>query len=501
MLATTSLGASWSSVAPDLGEKAAADRINAVGPKIVFASKEAMWRGVTTDVVAKVKALDLPSVDKILVCDDDKTTDVPPPLTFERGPFDRPVYVMFSSGTTGPPKCLVQGFGATLMHAKEGAYQMDIQKETAFWYTSTSWMMWNWLIGVSLSLKGTGVLYDGDPFMRDLFQLANETNVSVFGASAGYYAAVELQEKPIPECPSLKVLGSTGSPCAIRTFDWAAKTFGPDVALVSTSGGTDLNGSLCTGNPWLPVRAGSLQSAGLGLDVDVRDAETGLTSREPGNAGELVVLSAFPSAPLYFKNDDPDHTTYRGSYFDANFGENIWRHGDWVERDDFGGFVIHGRSDATLNAGGVRIGSAEIYNALDAIVDVNACLVVPQPIVRDGRPDSRVILFLANPDMSDEIEPPQDVVDRVKTTLRTTASPRHVPAAIAYCPEIPVTTNGKKVEVAVARALAGRPVTERGALRNPSALDFFVHVRPHLDAIARAQAQRRPSTSPPPSTS
>jgi len=539
MLAATSLGASWCSVSADFGEKAILDRLAQVQPVALFAATASRYRGARRPV-----ALGLGELRSIRRCVALGEEEAPAawgatPLReygvsrgasrpeYARGGFDREVYVMFSSGTTGRPKCLAQGIGATLGHAKEGAYHMDLRPgDRSFWYTTCGWMMWNYVVGAALSTGGAVCLYSGDPLWRGgshLFTVA--ADCALFGSSARHLAAASTTVDDLSFMTRLRVLGSTGSPCAAATFDWAAR-LAPGVPLVSTSGGTEINGSFATGNPWLPVRSETLQSAGLGLDVVVRDP-TGALDCAPGEPGELACASPFPSAPLYLLGDDPHATAYRAAYFQRDFADGaVWRHGDWCLRDAAGGFLIFGRSDATLNPGGVRIGTSDIYNLLDNADDA---LVAASPFVAPdgGAPDVRVVLFLKAPDdataaaldaalAADDADallrlarPPDALVSAIVDKLRTEASPRHVPAAFAWCPRIPVTHNGKKLEVAVNRALALDDPADPAAVArlkasvasDPAALDFFLAIAPRIPDLLWRRRRRRADPPPVPSSS
>ncbi|KAJ1455181.1 hypothetical protein M885DRAFT_520441 [Pelagophyceae sp. CCMP2097] len=526
MLAATALGATWSSVSPDFGEVGCLDRLRQVAPKVLFVTDRYVYRGNEYDVFGKLASFNagdvaaaLPSVERCVALSyDDGPLPAPSAKLpaawrvegeanyaapfhektqpeYSRGPFEAEVYVMFSSGTTGAPKCIVQGPGVALNQAKEAALHMDLRAgDVAFWHTTTGWMMWNWVVGASLTTGGTALLYDGDAAygnLQRLWDVAAEAKVSLFGGSARYFGACAAADfAPPAALNGLRTVGSTGSPASPETFRWLGR-HRPGVPLVSMSGGTDLNGSFFTGCPWLEVREEVLQCRGLGLDADVF-SDDGMSRAEPGLRGELGCGAAFPCAPLRFLGDDSEGTKYRASYFDFNFGASrIWKHGDFCERDDSDGFVILGRSDATLNPGGVRIGTAEIYRALDQLrrsQNFGEAVVVGMPYTHDdGSPDVRVVLFLqtgATGDVAAALALPEALVAALKQGIRRLCSPRHVPALICGCPEIPTTTNGKIVEMAVARALARRPISNRGALANPNALDFFEAALPHLEALA-----------------
>lgn len=370
-------------------------------------------------------------------------------------------------------------------------------------------MMWNWLVGAALATGGAATLYDGDPLYGGasrLFQVA-ASDCALFGTSAGHLAACSSQVPELSMMRRLRVVGSTGSPCAASTFEWARRAFPNNVPLVSTSGGTDLNGSFATGCPWLPVRSETLQCAGLGLDVQIRDDHAGDSINGTGEPGELACAKPFPSAPLYLVGDDFSASRYRAAYFPPNFARGlVWRHGDWAHRDEEGGFVIHGRSDATLNPGGVRIGTADIYNAIEKHDDV---LVAGQAYkTPHGATDVRVVLFFVAPNSAAVADlltavasrdtetlvrlarPPQAFIADIVRRIRAKASPRHVPAAVCWCPKIPVTTNGKKMEIAVNRALAAdrndAATAERikeSVVGDPQCLDFFFAIAPHIPKL------------------
>lgn len=550
MLAATSLGASWSSVSPDFGEKGCLDRLAQVKPKVLFVSDRYSYRGKVHDILGKVasfSSLDtaLDSVERCVVLpygdvggvENDMLAlpawwNVVPAesyvaesnrsVSYARGGFDVPSYVMFSSGTTGAPKCIVQGPGVALNHAKEGALHMDVRAgERVLWYTTTGWMMWNWLLGAALTNGAGAVLWDSDAtysgFSQSkatdaLFEVADRAGVHVLGGSARYYGACAAEEIDLPDLKNLKGVGSTGSPCPPSAYAWLEKAK-PGVPLYSTSGGTDLNGSFNTGNPWLPVYSGELACAGLGLDVAILD-DDGAAAVPAGAQGELSCKSAFPCAPLKFLGDDAAGSKYRSSYFDDDFaGGTIWKHGDWAEPTAAGGVVIHGRSDATLNPGGVRIGTAEIYNAIEPLLKDSAALedslVSAEPFVfsRAGSEvaDVRVVLFLQTADAdaaaalaaaaAAAAADPSDanvaallaaatvdaaVVRDLKKIIRERGSPRHVPAIVALAPDIPKTNNGKKVEMAVMNALKGKAVSNRGSIANAACIDFYEAIKPHL---------------------
>jgi acetoacetyl-CoA synthetase len=394
-------------------------------------------------------------------------------LTFAQLPFDHPLYIMYSSGTTGLPKCMVQSVGGILLHQmKELVLHTDLSRDdTIFYFTTCGWMMWNWLV-CALSTGATLVLFDGNPFHPDpgaLWELAAEEGITVFGTSAGYIAALQASGvKPGAryDLTRLRAVLSTGSPLSIEGFEFVYDHIKQDLQLASISGGTDLNGCFALGNPMGPVYAGELQCRGLGMKVEAFDE-----SGKPviGRQGELVCAAAFPSMPIYFWND-PDQEKYHKAYFDVYPG--IWRHGDYITITARGGVIMHGRSDATLNPGGVRIGTAEIYRQIDPIEEIVDCVVVGQ----QWKNDVRVILFV-------QMAPGQELTDalkyRLRATIRANASPRHVPAKIIAVPDIPYTLNMKKVELAVRKVIHGEPVTNKDALRNPEALDHYAD-RPEL---------------------
>ena len=490
MLAANSLGAVWSSCSPDFGIKGVLDRFGQIEPKVLFISDGYWFKGralATIPRVAKILA-QLPSVQRTVVVPyTGEAVDLDllphavtfdaflpsgecPPLVFEQLPFDHPLYIMYSSGTTGLPKCMVQSAGGILLHhLKELRLHTDLRREDViFYFTTCGWMMWNWLTS-SLAVGATLVLFDGNPFHPHpgaLWDLAQEVDMTVFGTSAGYLAALQnagYAPNANHRLPHLRAVLSTGSPLSKEGFEFVYDQIKSDVQLASISGGTDLNGCFALGNPFSSVYAGELQGRGLAMDVHAFD-ESGrpVINRK----GELVCTAPFPSMPIYFW-DDADGRKYHAAYFDVY--PNVWRHGDYIEINDRGGVTIYGRSDATLNPGGVRIGTAEIYRQLEQMEAIEDSIVVGQA----WRNDVRVVLFVK---LSQGISLDEDLQQQVRTSIRTGVSPRHVPAKIVAVPDIPYTLNMKKVELAVKKTIEGDPVTNKDALRNPEALEHYANL-------------------------
>lgn len=487
MLAATSIGAVWSSCSPDFGVKGVLDRFGQIKPKILFTADGYWFKGKRYSSIEVISDIvkELPTVEKIVVVPYTEenpgisnlpnsvlyhefiSTEKNTSVEFEQLPFDHPLYIMYSSGTTGLPKCLVQSAGGILIHhLKELILHTDLKRDDViFFFTTCGWMMWNWLTS-SLATGASLVLFDGNPFYpgpETLWELAQDINMTVFGTSAGYISALQntgLKPREQYNLNSLKAILSTGSPLSVEGFEFVYSNIKDDIQLASISGGTDLNACFALGNPMGPVYAGELQCRGLAMKVEAfDDAGKPLVNQK----GELVCTAPFPSMPIYFW-DDPNGEKYHSAYFDIYPG--VWRHGDFIEINERGGVVISGRSDATLNPGGVRLGTADIYSVVEQMDEVEDSLAIGQ----NWKNDIRVLLFvkLATGAALDE-----ELTGKIKSRIRREASPRHVPAKIISVPDIPYTLNMKKVELAVKKIVQGEVVLNREALRNPESLDYF----------------------------
>ena len=497
MLAAASIGAIWSSCSPDFGVQGVLDRFGQIEPKILFGTDGYFYNGKTIELIDRLVeiAKRLPSVQKVIVVPYTRSDpgigaipnsaivhDFMAPfaaraIEFEPLPFDHPLYILYSSGTTGAPKCIVHGAGGTLLqHLKEHVLHADIKRDDRmFYFTTCGWMMWNWLAS-GLAAGCAILLYDGSPFVRNgniLFDFADAAGMTIFGTSAKFIDALAkagMKPAQTHRLDRLRVMMSTGSPLAPEGFDYVYQNVKRDLNLASISGGTDIISTFVLGNPLLPVWRGEIQCRGLGMKVEVYN-EDGKPVR--GEKGELVCSAPFPSMPVGFWND-ADGAKYHAAYFDKF--PNVWCHGDYVELTAHDGMIIYGRSDAVLNPGGVRIGTAEIYRQVEQLDEVVESLVIGQDWPPERPNDVRVMLFVR---LREGLTLDQALTDKIKLHIRTNATPRHVPAKVVQVADIPRTKSGKIVELAVRNVVHGRPVRNLEALANPEALELF-RDRPEL---------------------
>lgn len=486
-LAASSLGAIWSSASPDFGVQGVVDRFGQIKPKLLITVDGYFYNGKIIDVLGKVKDIQ-PQLDGLVhtivvpfagsdigldtLPDTQRAADfiakyTPTDIEFTRVAFNHPLFIMFSSGTTGAPKCIVHGHGGTLLqHLKEHQLQSDIRPDDkVFYFTTCGWMMWNWLMSV-LASNATLLLFDGSPFYPDghvLWDYTSKHGCSLFGTSAKYIEAMKINNlapKDTHDLSNLRAMASTGSPLVPSSFDYVYENIKSDLHLASISGGTDIVSCFMLGNPVSPVYKGDIQCAGLGMALDVFDDDGKIVR---GGSGELVCTQPFPSMPVSFWNDE-DGARYRSAYFDRF--DNIWCHGDWVEKTKMNGFIIHGRSDATLNPGGVRIGTSEIYGEVEKIPEILDCVAIGQ----DWNEDVRIILFVI---LNDGCALDDDLIKVIKGQIRKGASPRHVPAKIIAVIDIPRTKSGKITEISVRDVVMGRVVKNVEALANPESLALY----------------------------
>jgi len=487
MLAAASIGAIWSSCSPDFGARGVIDRFGQIGPRVLFAADGYYYNGKAHDSLARIAEFlpELKTVERVIVFPYTRESpdlsalpeavmlpdliDQYPPrdIPFAELPFNHPLFIMFSSGTTGVPKCIVHGAGGTLLqHLKEHRLQSDVhQGDRVLYFTTCGWMMWNWLI-TALASEATLLLYDGSPFHPSgniLFDYAQAERCTFFGTSAKFVdACSKAGLRPIDthDLSALRTIASTGSPLVAESFDYVYDAIKKDVCLSSISGGTDIISCFVLGNPIGPVWRGEIQARGLGMAVEVWD-DDGRSRR--GQKGELVCTLPFPSMPISFW-DDEDDRKYRAAYFDKF--PNVWCHGDYIELTEHDGVIVYGRSDATLNPGGVRIGTAEIYRQVEQLPEIEESLVIDQ----EWQGDTRIVLFVR---LRPGLALDEALTQKVKTQIRANTTPRHVPAKIVQVADIPRTKSGKIVELAVRNIVHGRPVKNREALANPEALDLY----------------------------
>jgi len=489
MLATTALGGIWASCSPDFGVPGILDRFHQIQPKFLIVADYYLYRGKHHKITEKLGAVQkgLSSLEETIVFSygGEKTPEIPPHATpwsslleayhpqdivFDRFPFNTPAFIMFSSGTTGVPKCILHGAGGTLLqHLKEHQLHSDIREhDRVFYFTTCGWMMWNWQVS-ALASGATLLLYDGSPAWPNihiLFDYAEQEKMTLFGASAKYISALQNEgASPLTthDLSALRTMTSTGSPLPAEGFEYVYTHLKKDMLLASISGGTDIISCFVLGTPLKPVHRGEIQAAGLGMNVKIfNDKGRSITQKK----GELVCTQPFPSRPLGFWND-PDGQKYHDAYFD-DF-RNVWCHGDFAEITEHKGFIIHGRSDTVLNRGGVRIGTSEIYRQVEQLEEVLESIVVGQPY----QGDIRILLFVK---LKDQHTLDAQLIGKIKHQIRFNTTPRHVPDLIFQVPDIPRTKNGKLVEQAVASALQGLPIKNKEALANPESLSFFTNL-------------------------